>query len=269
MATWSAPSEGSVFGVVECNAEPLMKFLSQKNDDTLKISVTTAVIKALGLALREAPSLNCTILSDKFIPRKSLDISCLVAVDDGKDLANAKIENADKLSLQAIQRVIKQKAEKLRKHQDKDYESTKVVFKLLPVPLLRIVVAVVGWLSGCLGIEIGAIGVHPFPFGSCMVTSVGMLGVEQAFVPFTPFAHVPLLVMIGEVTRKPVVVVDERKEESESSPGAAKEPKYKVEIQQRITLTATIDHRFADGAEVAKCAKKLKFYIENPEHLNH
>jgi len=261
LASWSAPSEGTVFGVVDCNADPLMDYLKKINDGKeLKISVTTAVIKALSMALREAPSLNCTILADRFVPRKSIDVSCLVAVDDGKDLANAKIENADKMPMIDMQNIIKKKAEKLRKHQDKDYESTKVVFRMLPVPLLRIVVSFVGWLSGCLGIEINALGVHPFPFGSCMVTSVGMLGVKQAFVPFTPFAHVPLLLMIGEVTRQPVVVEDLE--------GKTTEPKYKVAIQQRLNLTATIDHRFADGTEVAKCAKKMKFYIENPETLD-
>ena len=49
-------------------------------------------------------------------------------------------------------------------------------------------------------------GVKPFPFGSCLVTSVGMMGLDVAFAPFTPFARVPILVMVGAIREKPVVV---------------------------------------------------------------
>ena len=55
---------------------------------------------------------------------------------------------------------------------------------LIPIHrLIRPMVAIVGYLASGLGLDIPALGIRSFPFGSAMVTSVGMLGVEQGFIP--------------------------------------------------------------------------------------
>jgi hypothetical protein len=46
-------------------------------------------------------------------------------------------------------------------------------------------------------------------FGSAMVTSVGMMGLDNAFAPFPPFAHVPILVLISAILPTPVVEDDQ------------------------------------------------------------
>lgn len=238
MASWSEPSEGTVFGILNLNAEPLAAYMEKLQAQGTKISVTIAVLKAVAIAMREAPGLNSRIAFGQFIPRDTIDVACLVALDDGKDLANAKIGSADNKSLATIANEIKSKAEKLRAHKDADFEKSKPLLAMLPVPIIEIVVSIVGYLSGSLGLNIPSLGVRPFPFGSAMVTSVGMLGLEQAFVPFTPFARVPILFMVGEVTKKAVVG-----------------PEDKIIVQKTLTITATMDHRFADGTEAAKLAK--------------
>ena len=215
-----------------------------------KISVTTAVLKTVALAMKEAPGLNSHIAFGRFLSRPTIDVSCLVSVDDGSDLAIAKLHSVEQKSLATLGDEIKGKADKLRKHKDKDFEASKPLISLLPVWLLEMVVPVIGYLAGALGLNIPALGVRPFPFGSAMVTSVGMLGVEQAFVPFTPFARVPFLLMVGEVTKRAVVMEGD-----------------KVVVQKVLTLTGTLDHRFADGADAARLSKRIKEMLENPEML--
>lgn len=250
MATWSAPAEGNVFGVITCNADPLVAYLEELKKQKKSVSVTTVILRAIGIAYREAPAINCSIAFGQFIPNKSIDISCLVALDDGADLAMAKITDIDHKSLDTIQDELKKKAEKLRAHKDEDFEKSKPLLALLPVPVLTVLVNVVGYLASALGLNIPALGVRPHPFGSCMVTSVGMLGVEQAFVPFTPFARVPFLMTVGAINKKPIV--------NEAN---------QIAIQQQITLTATLDHRFADGTQAARMAKKLKYLVEHPKEM--
>jgi len=250
LASWAEPSEGNVHGLIHCNAEPFLKYLEKKSNEVgQKLSVTTVVIKALGLAFQETPSLNCTIIDDKFVGHSSIDISCLVAVDDGKDLANAKIMRADQKSLLEIHNDVKAKAAKLRSHQDSDFEASKPLLRLLPVFAIRLIVQLVGYLSGQLGLNIPPLGVRPYPFGSAMVTSLGMLGVAEAYVPFTPFAKVPVLLMVGAI--KPAAVVDQNK----------------VVAQNQIIITATIDHRYVDGTEASRLAKRLHHLIEHPESI--
>ena len=208
-------------------------------------------MKACALALKEAPGLNSRILLGRFVPRPSLDVACLVALDDGSDLAVAKLSNVDTKSLGDLAADMRAKADKLRQHKDRDFEASKPLLALLPVWVLEPVVATVGYLAGAMGLNIPALGVRPFPFGSAMVTSVGMLGVEQALVPFTPFARVPLLLMVGEVAPRAVVAPDGKT----------------VIVQRTLTITGTIDHRFADGSEAARLSKRLKQALENPQLL--
>lgn len=95
-----------------------------------------------------------------------------------------------------------------------------------------------------------ALGLKERPFGSCMITNVGMFGVEEAFAPFTPFARVPLLILVGSL--KDQVSVKEGK----------------IVIQPTVKISITLDHRFIDGAEAARIGKKFQDFLENPEELD-
>eukprot|EP00455_Lapot_gusevi_P014310 TRINITY_DN17103_c0_g2_i1.p1 TRINITY_DN17103_c0_g2~~TRINITY_DN17103_c0_g2_i1.p1 ORF type:complete len:313 (-),score=51.33 TRINITY_DN17103_c0_g2_i1:57-995(-) len=250
-ASWAPPSEGQIFGALDANATKLVAFVDKWNaSGKKKVTVTALALKAAALAMRVSPGLNGVYVLGKFVPHKSIDVSCLIALDEGKDLASAKIERCDEKSILAICEELGRKADKLRAHKDDDFEKSKPLLKMMPVSLLRPVVHTVGWLSSALGLNIPALGVRPYPFGSVMVTSVGMLGVEEAFVPFTPWSHVPVLLMIGSIADKAVVVDG------------------KVVPQKMLHVTATLDHRYVDGSEIARLAKKLKYYLENPEFLD-
>ena len=41
-----------------------------------------------------------------------------------------------------------------------------------------------------------------------------------------------------------------------------------VKVRQEITLTATLDHRFVDGAQAAVLAKKLREAFARPEEID-
>jgi pyruvate dehydrogenase E2 component (dihydrolipoamide acetyltransferase) len=41
-----------------------------------------------------------------------------------------------------------------------------------------------------------------------------------------------------------------------------------IVIQRQLTITATIDHRFVDGAQLATLAKCLRGILENPWQLD-
>ena len=79
--------------------------------------------------------------------------------------------------------------------------------------------------------------------------SVGMFGLDEGFAPFTPFARVPVLVLVGAV-RDGVVAID-------GQPA----------VRKLLTITATIDHRFLDGAQGGVLAKTMRSLIEDPWQL--
>jgi pyruvate dehydrogenase E2 component (dihydrolipoamide acetyltransferase) len=119
----------------------------------------------------------------------------------------------------------------------------------VPMPLLRPVLRIISWFVGALGLDFKPLGLERSPFGSAMITSVGMFGLQIGFAPLAWLYRVPLLVLVGEVTRKPVAEGDE------------------VEIRPMLPITASIDHRFADGAQIAELVTGLREYLGNPRRF--
>ncbi len=89
LATWTAPSEGNVLGVLTINAEPLKAFLDAAKSKGDRLTVTTIVAKATALAFRYSPGLNARLVNDVFIPKSSIDVSCLCMLEGGKDLCQS------------------------------------------------------------------------------------------------------------------------------------------------------------------------------------
>ena len=92
-------------------------------------------------------------------------------------------------------------------------------------------------------------GQPAYPFGAGIITSVGMLGVDEAFVPPTPFARVPLYIAVGAI-RDMVFPID-----------------GKPEVRKGLTITATLDHRFVDGFQAATVARSFKKSFSAPDNL--
>ncbi|MEM1007570.1 MAG: 2-oxo acid dehydrogenase subunit E2, partial [Myxococcota bacterium] len=117
---------------------------------------------------------------------------------------------------------------------------------ILPTWLIRPLVNVIGYLTSAVGVEFKPLGLERFPFGSCIITSVGMFGLDEGWAPPTPFARVPLYVLVGAVREHPAVVDGE------------------LVVRPQMTISATVDHRFVDGFQVGVMTKVIKRTLENP-----
>jgi len=251
-ASWSDPSEGNIYGVVEADVTKAQAYIEKLRKETGEhVTITHIGLKALALGVREAPCVNGRLICGRFYPFTTIDMGCLVALEGGKDLANAKLTNLDKRSIVDICRQLREKTEKLRQGKDEDFNKTTKTLQLLPIEVIQFILSTVGYLASALGVNFPALGARPFPFGCGLVTSVGMMGLDLAFVPFLPFARVPFLAMLGSVVKKPRVMEDDR-----------------IEVRPTVTVTATLDHRFVDGAQCAHMASKVKEVLEDPERFD-
>ena len=251
IATWSAPREGNIYGKLTVDMTESLRYIEHlRRTSGEKITVTHLVGRAVAEALAHAPGLNGRIFLGRYIPHKTVDISYLVALEEGADLAKAKVDNADQKSVVEVAAELRELAGKLRAGKDKNFEKNKGVLRLLPTWLLRPLVNTIGYLASAVGLEIKALGVERFPFGSCIITSVGMFGLDEGFAPPTPFAHVPVYVLVGAVNERPAVVDGQ------------------LTIRPQLTITATIDHRFMDGFQGGQLAKIVRRVLENPWMLD-
>lgn len=247
IATWKRGREGNIYGKLNLNGTELDAYLKYKSEKTSeKITLTHVVGKAVALALKDSPGLNGVVRFGKYVPHSTVDLSFLVTLEGGKNLAKAKIERADEQTVEGIAKQLKTSAEKLRSGKDENFKKSMGPIKILPTFLVRWLVNFIGFLTSVLGMGFKNFGIEPYPFGSCIITSVGMMGLDEAYVPPTPFAYVPTYVLIGAFRDEAVVINGE------------------IVAQKRLTLTATIDHRYIDGAQGAILAKRVREVLEDP-----
>jgi pyruvate dehydrogenase E2 component (dihydrolipoamide acetyltransferase) len=83
-----------------------------------------------------------------------------------------------------------------------------------------------------------------------MVSNIGNFegfGMSFALAPLVPISRCPIVVLIGEVQRKPVVEGD------------------RIVARSVVTLGCTFDHRMIDGAQGTAIAAVLRRVVEDPE----
>jgi pyruvate/2-oxoglutarate dehydrogenase complex dihydrolipoamide acyltransferase (E2) component len=250
IATWDAPREGNIYGRLALDATRLVAYLDEVRERSgIKVTIGHVIGRCVALALKQAPGLNGIIRFGSFVPHDTVDISFLVAFDEGRNLGKAKIEEADTKSIEQIASELDQHADKIRGGKDENLKKSMDSARWMPTFLLRWVLILIGYMSAVLGWSVKSLGVERYPFGACCITNVGMFGLDEGYVPPTPFARCPIYVLIGALKDAPRVV-----------DGA-------VTVRKELVITATIDHRYIDGAQGAALANVLRAIFEDPTKL--
>ena len=246
-AVWGRPNDPQIYGDIEVDAETLLGFVEAARAETgAHVTVTHVVGKAVAQALSEHPELNTYLSRGRFVPHESVDIFFVVAVGEGRDLSGVKVRNADRKSVGEIAEELSTRAARIRIGEDAAFGKTKRLIDGMPAPLLRLGLRLADWLTGDLKLDLKRHGLPREAFGSAMVTSVGMFGVQRAFGPLSPYYRVPLLALVGEVTPKAVVVGGE------------------IVARPILSISATMDHRYLDGAHAARLSKAVRAYLDDP-----
>jgi len=198
--------------------------------------------------IKACPSINGKIVWGKFVPYKTIDITCLVDVDGGKDLAAVTLSEVDKLPLERVREVLHEKASKIKKSSgDAEHKKRTSSAKILPAFVVQILLKLTTFLTCHLGLALPFVGLKKDNFGVAMVTSIGMLGFKDCIAPLTPFANNAFIVTVNQVHEKPIIVNGE------------------VKVGQIMNINISIDHRYIDGAGAKGILNKLTDAFANHE----
>lgn len=245
--TWRDAGDPSVYGTLDCDMTEALPYLAAIREKTgVKATPTHLVAKAVANAVAENPDVNGIVCGRRLYLRDTVDIFLQVAMDGGRDLSGAKITDVDKKGVADVARELREKAEKIRTRKDKEIVRTQNMMKGMPNFLLTPLLNVMSWLTYNLGLDLSKLGIPHDQFGSAMVTSVGMFGLSNGLAPLIGWAHTALLILVGEVAKRPAVIDD------------------RVVVRPMLTLGATFDHRVLDGWHASVLAKSVKETIENP-----
>ena len=243
---WPAPDDPQIFGALEVDARPIRTLISVARAMGEHVTPTHVVGRAVAHALSQVPELDVHIAFGRSRPHPSIDVFFITAVDRGSDLSGVKITRADTKPLVDIARELRERGRALKDGRDANFARSKRLTDALPFPLLRPVLRATAFVTETLGLDVPLLGLQRAPFGSAMVSSVGMFGLPQGFAPLAWMYGVPLLVLVGEI-RESAVVVDGR-----------------IEVREILPMTATIDHRYVDGAQIARLFGAFRAYLAAP-----
>jgi pyruvate dehydrogenase E2 component (dihydrolipoamide acetyltransferase) len=251
--TWQEPDNATIYGAVEVEVGPLQAYLkAQSEEHGVKCTITHAVTRALAILLHRYPDCNVLVRGRRIWLRDQVDIFHQVAMPidaaGGKaDLSGAVVRRADEKLVHEIARDLRDQATAVREKRDGQMAKTRSLLFALPGPVMHATLKLLGWLS--YGHNLAVPGSPRDPFGSAMVTTVGMFGIKLAYAPLVTFSKCPLLVLVGAVEDRAVVRDGQ------------------VVVRSMCTITATLDHRVMDGYLAGILARDLKLLLEEPTRL--
>ncbi len=248
-AMWHRPNDATIYGNAEMDMRRALAYLEKRNAASeVKLTMTHFVARALALSIARFPEINARVrFWGKLERRKTVDVFVQVAAEGGRDLSGLRISAAEQKPLEAIAAELATAAKQIRSGDDPKFKKSKGLVARLPWWSIRPFLATASALTNELLIDMSGSGMPADPFGSAMVTSLGMFGVDEAYAPLTPIARCMMIVLVPAVRDK-VVVEDGQ-----------------MVVRPILKLCATFDHRIVDGVHAAKLCSVMREIILDPE----
>ena len=244
---YAKPTDSKILGSVEIDVTELEKFIAQKRREGIKTTLTHIFTLIIARAIKEEiPELNNFVRRGKIVARLQIDAMVSLLLP-GNQMGSVKIENADRLTISELAELMKTKIEQSRRGEENKTMQKKNILSALPWPFRQwfywwYKTVVIRW-----GIPI--FGLSANNFGSFVVSNIGSIGLDSGFGALLPSGNVSFVIVLGNVLKKPAVV-DE-----------------KVVPRRIMSLSATLDHRIADGSHGGKLFRYIKRMVKNPEML--
>jgi len=246
--SWGSPADPSIYALLDIDVTQALAWIAAARDVSgAHVTVTHLVGVAAARALRERPDVNAIVRRGTGLwTRDAVDVFFMVARDGGEDLLGAKVEHADAKDPVAVARELERHVRVVRAHRAGALDRTNALLERLPGLLVGPAMKLTEALLYDLGLDLRRFGLPDDPFGSVMVTNVGMFGLPVALAPLVPFARTPVMITVGEIGDTPVAV------------------EGRAVVRPVMTLGVTLDHRVLDGAQGGQLARAFRAVLEDP-----
>tara|TARA_Y100000768_G_scaffold388916_1_gene388681 strand:+ start:27509 stop:28327 length:819 start_codon:yes stop_codon:yes gene_type:complete len=251
IGSWRINGDSQVYCEIKLPVEKALSYIEKKNQGAdFKITITHFVGAVMGRILKKYPDVNVMLRFSKIYFRNQANIFFHIA--DKADLSGTCLKEVDKKTVQEIAKELSGAAKDIRSKEDKTFKKIKHSWSLVPVQLSKWVLDLIQFIIYQLNIYVKSLGMPKDPFGGMMITNIGSLGFDSAFVPLAPYTHVPIICALGKVRFEPVC-----------------NEKGELETRKIVSLCITFDHRILDGYRGSLLSKELKRYFDSPELLDH
>jgi pyruvate dehydrogenase E2 component (dihydrolipoamide acetyltransferase) len=240
-ASWRAPSAGLIHGFLDLDVTDAEAWWQELPGVTATHVAGCAVAQAIAVC----PDARGLVVAGRVRTRPTVDVSFVVD-RDGTDLSSVCVRDADTLDPPGLAAALTRPVRETRAGRDRQLGRATSIVGTAPSPLRRAFLFLAGlWTSG-FGRALTPARLEAHPFGSVIVSSVGMLGLDTGLAPVLPYARNAGTVVVGEVTWQPRVIGME------------------VVPRRLLRLGVTLDHRLVDGAQAALLARVVRSAVERP-----
>ena len=220
--------------------------------ENARVSLTHFTAKIMSYCMSKYPDLNYALIGSTLKKRASVSVFfqtllTSAAIPGRFDLSGVSIENSDKLSLTDFAKVAHEKVETLRAGKDKSINWAQKLLYITPQWLINCLVPILDFFIYTLNINPKWIGFPPDRYGSVMVSAVGSLGFDSAYIPLFPFSRCGLAVAVGRVRQQPRVYNGE------------------ICVREVATFTFTMDHRYMDGVQPGRALILFRKMLAFPQ----
>ena len=245
--SWTNNYDPQTYTTIKLDITKIIPYLKKKSEEIgVHLTPTIFSIKLMSIILKKYPEVYGYIKFGRYDTKEGVDICCLVEVGDGKELANTTIANCETKDFVKITNELNDSVKLLRARKNKDQNIKMLIFKLIPTFIGGPFLQVFSYLSS-IGFRITALGLKRFEFGSCIVTSLGKLDIDNSFAPIPPLTFAPILLTL--CSKYDVNKIDE---------------KGNILTKSYLRMNFTSDYRFFEPKTAAALINDLHMIGEDP-----
>ena len=245
--SWTNNYDPQTYTTLKLDITKIIPYLKKKSEEIgVHLTPTIYSIKLMSIILKKYPEVYGYIKFGRYDTKEGVDICCLVEVGDGKELANKTIANCEKKDFVQITKELNDSVNMLRARKNKDQNFKMLLFKLMPTFIGGPFIQIFSYLSS-IGLRISAIGLKRFEFGSCILTSLGKLDIDNSFAPIPPLTFAPILLTLCSKYD-----VNKRNENGD------------IITKTYLRMNFTSDYRFFEPKTAAALIKDIHLIGEDP-----
>ena len=248
LSAWKTPYDPQTYTTMKLDITKIIPYLKKKSEEIKEhITPTIFTIKLMAIILKKYPEVYGYIKFGRYETKNGVDICCLVQVGGGQELANTTIVDCEKKNFKIITEELVSSVKLLRERKNKDQNKKMALFKFIPTYIMGPATQILSYLSS-IGMKFKSVGLKKFEFGSCVITSIGSLGIADSYAPIPPLTFAPLLLTL--CSRYDVNIKDEN---------------GNIFTKSYVKMNFTSDCRFFDTYSAAAIMKDIHLIGEDPE----
>jgi len=164
-------------------------------------------------------------------------------------MSSVKVHDADTLTLNELSALLSDGIKNSRQGSENSTMQLKDSISKIPWPFRVWIIRIIKKITIDWGMQLPFLKFNADSFGSYLVSNIGSIGLDMGYPALFPISNVPLVLIMGGISKKPWVVNDQ------------------IVPRRIISLGAALDHRVIDAMHGGKLFRYIKFIVNNPTVL--